>query len=134
MTMHNSRSFASLWTTGLFLLCAAPWVSAQSVAIVGARVFPVSGAPIDNATVVIENGRITAVGANVTVPAGARRIEAAGKWVTPGFFDASSVLTLQEIGAVPDTRDYAARGRENIAASFRPWLGINPTSQYVVPS
>jgi len=132
MRITNSRFLAALGMT--VLLGATQQLSAQAVAIVGARVFPVSGAPIDNATVVIEGGRITAVGANVAVPAGARRIDAAGKWVTPGFFDASSVLTLQEISAVPDTRDFAAKGRENIAAAFRPWLGINPTSQYVAPS
>ena len=108
--------------------------SAQTIAITGGRVFPVSGPPIDNATVLIRDGKIAAVGTNVVIPAGAQRIDAAGRWVTPGLFDAASELTLQEIGAVADTRDFRAKGREAIAASFRPWLGLDPFSQYVVPS
>lgn len=107
---------------------------AQTVAIVGARVFPVTGAPIENATVLIRDGKIAAVGANVAVPADARRIDASGKWVTPGLFDAATLLTLQEIAAVGPTRDYTSNGHEHVAAAFRPWLGINPQSQYVVPS
>jgi len=107
---------------------------AQTIAITGGRVFPVSGPPIDNGTVVISNGKITAVGANVAIPAGAQRIDATGRWVTPGLFDAASELTLQEIGQVADTRDFRAKGREAVAAAFRPWLGLDPSSQYVVPS
>ena len=51
---------------------------AQTVAITGGRVFPVSGAPIDNATVLIRDGKIAAVGTNVVIPAAARRIDATG--------------------------------------------------------
>ena len=108
--------------------------SAQTIAITGGRVFPVSGAPIENATVLIRDGRIAAVGTNVAIPADAQRIDAAGKWITPGFFDAATVLTLQEIAAVADTRESSARGHEQVAAAFRPWLGLNPESQYVIPA
>src|SRR5690349_970770 len=75
----------------------------QTVAIVGGKVYPVSGPPIENGTVVITNGRITAVGTNVPVPAGAQRIDATGKIVTPGFVNSSTQLGVQEIGAVSDT-------------------------------
>ena len=46
-------------------------VTAQTVAITGGKVYPVSGPAIENGTVVITNGKISAVGANVPIPAGA---------------------------------------------------------------
>jgi len=56
-------------------------------ALVGGRVFPVSGPAIDKGTVVIRDGLIEAVGANVTVPVGARVIDVKGLSVTPGLVD-----------------------------------------------
>ena len=63
---------------------------AQTVAITGGTVYPVSGAPISNGTVLIKDGKIVAVGANVSVPSDAQRIDATGKIVTPGFIDANT--------------------------------------------
>ncbi|MHB1222448.1 MAG: amidohydrolase family protein [Gemmatimonadaceae bacterium] len=108
--------------------------SAQTIAITGGRVYPVSGPVIENGTVVIRDGRIVAVGANVTVPADAQRIDATGKWVTPGFINPSTHLGAVEIGAVPDTRDYAARGRDGVAAAFRVVDGLNPRSVLLAPA
>lgn len=108
---------------------------AQSVAITGGRVFPVSGAPIDNGTVLIQDGRITAVGANLPIPAGAERIDATGKWVTPGLINPATQLGLVEVGQVAETRDASARGRgDAINASFTPWLGLNPASVLLAPA
>ena len=104
---------------------------AQTVAITGGRVFPVSGPPIENGTVLIRDGRIVAVGANVSVPAEARRVDATGKWVTPGLLDAATHLGVVEIGAVGETRDYAARGRDGVAAAFRVVDGLNPRSTLI---
>jgi imidazolonepropionase-like amidohydrolase len=116
------------------VIAAAP-AAAQTVAITGGRVFPVSGPPIDNGTVLITDGRITAVGADVAVPAGAQRIDAAGKWVTPGLINPATQLGLIEVSAVGDTRDASARGRgDAINASFTPWLGLNPASVLLAPA
>ena len=116
-------------------LAASPCaLEAQTVAITGGRVFTVSGAPIDNATVLIQNGRIAQVGANVTVPADARRIDAAGKWVTPGFINSSTQLGLVEIGLEGATRDVSARGEKSIAAAFTVWDGFNPASVLLAPA
>ena len=49
---------------------------AQTIAITGGRVHPVSGPVIENGTVLIRNGKIAAVGANVTIPSDATRIDA----------------------------------------------------------
>src|SRR5437868_8792390 len=108
--------------------------NAQTIAITGGKVYPVSGPMIENGTGVITNGKISAVGANVPIPAGAQRIDATGKIVTPGFVDASTQLGVQEVAAVNDTRDMSARGKDNIAAAFTVWEGLNPNSVMMAPA
>ncbi len=107
---------------------------AQTVAITGGKVYPVSGPPIENATVVIVDGKITAVGANVTVPAGAATVDAKGKWVTPGLIIGASALGLVETDADPGTNDTRAKGDHNVAAAFRAWEGLNPESVLFSPA
>ena len=107
---------------------------APPIAIVGARVYPVSGPMIENATVVIRDGKVAAVGANVPIPADAERVDGTGKWVTPGLINSESQLGLTEIGAVPETVEGTARGKENIAAAFRVWEGFNPASVLLAPA
>src|SRR3954467_12265789 len=102
-------SYRTLLAT-LTIAAATTIATAQTVAIVGGKVYPVSGPPIENGTVVITNGRITAVGANVPVPAGAQRIDATGKIVTPGFVNSATQLGVQEIGFDGPPVDVSARG------------------------
>lgn len=101
---------------------------AQTVAITGGTVYPVSGAPIQNGTVIIRDGKIAAVGANLAVPADAQRVDATGKIVTPGLINAATVLGVVEIGGEPSTRDQSAKGKDDVAASFRVWDGLNSES------
>src|SRR5438552_628072 len=108
--------------------------NAQTIAITGGKVYPVSGPVIENGTVIITNGKISAVGANVPIPAGAQRIDATGKIVTPGFVNSSTQLGVQEIAQVNDTRDMTARGKDNIAAAFTVWEGLNPNSVMMAPA
>src|SRR5437588_2208902 len=100
---------------------------AQTIAITGGTVYPVSGPKLGNATVLIRDGKIVAVGAGVAAPSDARRIDAQGKWVTPGLIDGASQLGLVEIGAVAGTREGTLRG-DTIAAAFNVAEGINPAS------
>src|SRR5436190_5156927 len=132
MTSYKMASHVALAFGFVALFATAG--DAQTVAIVGGKVYPVSGPPIENGTVVITNGRISAVGTNVPIPAGAQRIDATGKFVTPGFVNSSTQLGVQEIAAVQDTRDAAARGKDNIAAAFTVWEGLNPNSVMLAPA
>lgn len=118
---------------GVALAASMP-AAAQTIAITGGRVFPVTGPAIDGGTVVVTNGRITAVGANVAIPAGAQRIDATGKWVTPGFINSSTQLGVIEVSQVTNTRDMTARGKDNIAAAFTVWEGLNPNSVMLAPA
>jgi hypothetical protein len=63
---------------------------APAVAIVGADIYTVAGGVIKNGVVLIEDGKILKVGKDVEVPAEAKRIDAKGKCVTPGFVTVSA--------------------------------------------
>lgn len=130
--MYN-RTARALSALAAIAIVSSP-AFAQTIAITGAKVYPVSSAPIENATVLMRDGKIVAVGANVTIPADAQRIDAAGKWVTPGLVNASTQLGVNEVGQVRDTRDDAARGKDNIAAAFTIWDGINSQSVLIAPA
>jgi imidazolonepropionase-like amidohydrolase len=113
---------------------ATPAVRAQTVAITGGKVYPVSGPVIENGIVLVRDGKIVAVGTNVTVPNDATRIDATGKWVTPGLIHAFTGLGAAEIGQVQATVDLSARGDSGVAASFPVWEGINPASTMLAPA
>lgn len=112
------------------LLLASP-AAAQTIAIEGGTVYPVSGPPIPNGTVVITDGRIAAVGAGVAVPAGARRIDARGKWVTPGLFESNTNLGLVDVDAVGSTNDVRVNETDQVAAAFAVADGLNPRSMAI---
>lgn len=109
-------------------LLAASAASAQTIAITNAKIYPVSGPAIERGTVVMRDGKIAAVGADVAVPAGAQVIDASGKIVTPGLFNGATQLGIQEIGAVSDTREGRAEGKDHISAGFQVADGLNPES------
>ena len=114
------------------LIAVAPTATAQTIAITGGRVYPVSGPVIENGTVLIQAGKIVSVGANVAIPAGATRIDATGKWVTPGIVNVATTLGVVEIGAVEETNDTPARGRgDAVTASHKVWEGFNPNSPLI---
>jgi imidazolonepropionase-like amidohydrolase len=125
--------FRILVSIAVAVAIGAP-AGAQTIAITGGKVYPVSGPPIEGGTVVIVDGKIAAVGKNVAIPAGARRIDATGKIVTPGFVNSSTQLGVQEVSQVTDTRDMSARGKDNIAAAFTVWDGLNPNSVMMAPA
>ena len=70
----------------------------KPTALKGATIHPLSAADIPSGTIVFENGKITALGVDVPVPAGAEVIDATGKHVYPGLINANTVLGLVEIG------------------------------------
>ncbi len=117
------------------LVLSAAATQAQTIAITGGKVYPISGPVIEGGTVLLRDGKIVAVGRDVSIPADAQRIDATGKVVTPGLVNAATELGLTEIGAVGTTREYGAPNNENgIAAAFMPWEGLNPTSMLLAPA
>ncbi|MFZ0821941.1 MAG: amidohydrolase family protein [Candidatus Acidiferrales bacterium] len=113
------------------VLAVAPATHAQasqSYAITGARVFPISGPPMDGATIIIRDGKITAVG-KVAIPSGAKVIDAKGLEVYPGIFNAITEMGINEIGAVDASVDSGELGEYNpqlVTAS-----AVNPASAHI---
>jgi imidazolonepropionase-like amidohydrolase len=101
----------------------------MSTAILGARIVPVTGDPIDGGTILIDAGKIVAVGGpGLDVPAGAEVVDAAGKWVLPGFIDAHTHVGLHEEAegwAGNDTNEMTSP----VTAYVRALDAINPADQ-----
>jgi imidazolonepropionase-like amidohydrolase len=100
-------------------------MSDSAVAITGGRVIPISGEPIENGTVLVTDGKITAVGADVKVPDGAQVIDAAGSWVLPGFIEAHGHVGVHEEAegwAGSDTNEMT----DPVTANVRALDAINP--------
>ena len=87
-----------------------------SVAIVNAYVVPVSSDPIEGGTVLIEAGRITAVGGDVVIPADIDVVDASGKWVLPGFIEAHGHVGIDEEANGPAGDDTNEMTAPNTAA------------------
>ncbi|HEY2896182.1 MAG TPA: amidohydrolase family protein [Gemmatimonadaceae bacterium] len=119
----------------LVAMCAlAGSLRAQTVAITGGKVYPVSGPPIEGGTVLIRDGKIVAVGKDVAIPGNAQRVDATGKWVTPGLVNSNTSLGFGDVGFSGGPRELSAKGHDGIAAGFQVWLGFNTQSTMIAPA
>ncbi|HEX8149337.1 MAG TPA: amidohydrolase family protein [Pyrinomonadaceae bacterium] len=112
------------------LLSAAAWLAASAgaqyrpgggvdvYAITNARVVTVSGPVIERGTVVIRDGLIAAVGANVSAPPDARAIDGTGLTVYPGLIDASTTLAIPRPTPTPGATPGAGGGGGGLAGLF----------------
>ena len=101
----------------------------KPVALKGATIHPISGPDIASGTIVFDKGKITAIGPDVPVPAGAEVIDVSGKHIYPSLISANSVLGLIEIGAARATVDVAEAGPIN--PNVRAVSSINPDSELI---
>lgn len=103
---------------------------AATVAITNAHILTAGPAgEIASGTVVIRDGKIVAVGANVAAPAGAQVVDAKGGTITPGFIAANSHLGAVEISSLGN--DVAVR-TPDLGAAFDVQYALNPDS-VVIP-
>jgi imidazolonepropionase-like amidohydrolase len=124
------RCVSAVCFTALFALFCAASLRAQGgepqyFAIRGAKVVPVSGPPVENATIVISRGLITGVGKDVTIPPEAWVIEGKGLTVYPGLFDSFTDMGIPAAPPAsgesgPRRSQEGARGPEDRPAST-PW-------------
>lgn len=121
----------------LATLIAAGWLwgaapaTAETLAVTHARLLPMTGqGEIPDATIVIRDGRIAAVGRDIGVPGDARVIDAGGRWVTPGLVSPATQLGLIEVGSVADTDDRSAAAGE-LGAGFDVQYALDPNSVLV---
>jgi len=85
----------------------------QPIALRGATIHTVTNGVIENGTILFENGVITAVGTDVTIPSGARVVDVGGKHIYPGLIDAYTTVGISEIGAVEMSNDVREVGDFN---------------------
>jgi len=99
---------------------------AETIAITGGKLVVGDGsAPVEGGTVVIRDGTIVAAGVGIAVPAGARQIDASGKWITPGVFAGFTRLGLSEVDAVNGTNDKSG-GKSGFSAAIDVAPAIDP--------
>ena len=108
------------------LACTAAPAAAQDLAIRGATILTATRGTITNGTIVVRNGKITAVGTDVQIPAGMKVIDGAGKFVTPGLIDAHSHMAME--GGVNEgtdvvTPEVVVQIRQDDPALFRALAG-----------
>lgn len=120
-----------LFGTAAALALAAP-AMAQDFVVTNATVATGDGSePIENATVVVRDGRVVAAGSGVAAPAGLEVIDGTGKWVTPGIFSAVTNLGMSDVDAVSESNDDAAGGSP-FSAALDAATALNPNSQNVL--
>lgn len=100
---------------------------AQTIAIIRAKAYLRPGsAPLSATTILIQNGRISAAGTGIGVPAGFRVVDAANRIVTPGLMNSGTELGLVESGS-EDTTDHAVTSGP-LGAAFDVQYALNPNS------
>lgn len=118
----------------LLLAGAALPAAAAPIAITGATIMTARGETvIEGGTLVFDNGRITAVGKDVAVPAGATVIDGRGRILTPGIIAAASDLGIAEVNGVRETNDGSAR-QSPFSAALDLSTAINPRSIHIAIS
>jgi len=127
--MKKTQSIFGVFTACICLLIIT--VEAQSpkgkygtFALTNATIETITKGTIANGTVVISNGKITAVGTNISVPAGAEVINCNGMKIYPGMIDGGTKLGLLEIGQIPQGSDERESG--DINPQMRALTAVNP--------
>ena len=102
----------------------------QPVVLRGATIHTVTNGVIQNGTIVMERGKITAIGgADVAAPRGAKVVDVSGKHIYPGLIDAYSTVGITEIGAVGVSNDITEIGDFN--PNVRAEVAVNPESRHI---
>jgi len=130
-TTGGWRLATAVLATAVWRLATALPASAQTIAITGGTIYPVSGPKIENGTLLLRDGKIAAVGASLEIPSGATRVDAKGGWITPGLIHGGSTLGLKlfDIGVQLETQEDTVSG--DVKPSFNVAEGIDPASMAI---
>jgi imidazolonepropionase-like amidohydrolase len=98
-------------------------------ALTNATVYTVTKGIINNGTVIIRNGKIEAVGTNITIPSGAEVIDCKGQFIYPGMIDSGTRLGLVEVSSDPRTTDFNEVG--DVVPQMKALTAVNPNSALI---
>lgn len=101
----------------------------QPVVLRGATIHTMANGTITNGMIVLDGGKITAIGQNVEIPRGARVVDVTGKHIYPGLIDAYSTVGISEIGAVDVSNDINELGDFN--PNVRAEVAVNAESRHI---
>ena len=118
-----------VFSFSLALQAQMPKGTYGTFALTNATIETITRGTIVNGTVVMVDGKITAVGANVPVPADARVIDCRGLHIYPGMIDGSTHLGLSEVGSDPRTRDFNEVG--DVIPQMKALVAVNPNSALI---
>ena len=121
------RTFLFLIPAVLFAASEAP--TGDSFLLRGGTVHTLSGAQIDNGSVLVRNGRIIGVGKDIAAPKDVKVIDIRGLHVYPGMIDAATEIGLVEVDAVRETQDETELGRLN--PQLVALTAVNPSSEHI---
>ncbi len=101
----------------------------NAVLVVGGDLHTVTQGVLEDTDILLENGRISAIGKKLSPPPGAQIIDVSGQQVYPGLIDPNTTLGLIEIGASRATDDQSERGRDN--PDVQAHIAYNPDSEII---
>ena len=126
----NKALIASLSFVVVLAATAAPAGAGGSLLLKNVTVHPVSGPKLDNASVLVEDGRIVEVGTKVAAPkTKVQVIDGKGLHVWPGMINSGSMVGLSEIGSIRESNDTGELG--TFDPQLRPIIAVNPGSEYI---
>lgn len=99
------------------------------VVLRGATIHTVTNGVIQNGMIVMERGKITAIGTDVAIPRGAKVVDVTGKHIYPGLIDAYSTVGITEIGSVDVSSDITEIGDFN--PNVRAEVAVNAESRHI---
>jgi imidazolonepropionase-like amidohydrolase len=84
------------------MMMMAPRIWAQDIALKGGTILTITNGNIENGTIVLQKGKIAAIGKDINIPAGIKVIDVTGKYIMPGIIDSHSHIALTDINEATD--------------------------------
>ncbi|MFN9502134.1 MAG: amidohydrolase family protein [Chryseotalea sp.] len=119
----------ALFLTLSYTFAQSPKGKYGTFALTHATVYTVTKGIINNGTVIIRNGKIEAVGTNITIPSGAEVIDCKGQFIYPGMIDSGTRLGLVEVSSDPRTTDFNEVG--DVVPQMKALTAVNPNSALI---
>jgi imidazolonepropionase-like amidohydrolase len=113
----NLKVILSVLSLGIGCMSAAYASDSDIIAFTGAHILPITSAPIEGGTIILKDGKIHAIGKDISIPSNATVIDATGKVIMPGIVD-----THSHVGASGDTNERSKKVNPEmrILDSFNP--------------
>jgi imidazolonepropionase-like amidohydrolase len=132
MTMNKKFQIILTLALSMCVLVAqaqSPKGKYGAFALTNATIQTVTKGIVQNGTVLINNGKITAVGSNISIPQGTETIDCKGHWVYPGMIDGGTRLGLVEVSSDPRTSDFNEVG--DVVPQMKALTAVNPNSALI---